>query len=158
MWHTMLQDTSLILHFICVVDLKYNNMAGMWKLDRKSSPRRLPTMELQFRSLHHVWAYYMNGYLGWESASAQMNCYDISTVKGSDNCLGGNNTIPSSRRNVILVRQEDFSIHPQKVLAEIFAFATRGKINAEKDKDEFVVFEGEKKTDHTKELEVSVAV
>lgn len=97
----------------------------------------------------------MNGYLGWESVAAQKNCYD-KTSKGKDNCLGGQNNIPSSRRNMVLVRQEDYSYDPQRVLAEIFAFATRGSIDAKKDKNLFVLSEQKSKaTNYTKEMNVS---
>jgi len=127
----------------------------MWILNRKS-PRRLPTFEMQFKSLYHAWAYYMNGYLGWESVSAGKNCYDTASLHDTDNCLGGENMITSGRRNMILVRQEDYSYGPQKVLAEIFAFATRGIIDAEEDKHLFVTSEeASKHTNYTDEMNVS---
>lgn len=127
----------------------------------RRAPRRLPTFELQFKSLYHAWAYYMNGYLGWESVAAGKNCYDAQTFNdanknndntqmnatdddgtdlqpnGNDkhlNCLGGENSIPSSRRNMIIVRQEDYAYDPQGVLAKILAFATRGAFDAEENK------------------------
>jgi len=120
-------------------DLKFDRQKKIWRLDRTTSPRRLPLLELQFKSLYHAWAYYMNGYLGWESVAAQKNCYETVTKGRLNNCLGGQNNIPSNRRNMILVRQEDYSYDPQKVLAEIFAFATRGVIDSKKDKHLFVL-------------------
>jgi hypothetical protein len=94
--------------------------------------------------------------LGWESVSAGKNCYDTASLHDTDNCLGGENMITSGRRNMILVRQEDYSYGPQKVLAEIFAFATRGIIDAEEDKHLFVTSEeASKHTNYTDEMNVS---
>ena len=150
-WST---DDFFIFHSL--TDFKYKKRARVWELDRKGSPRRLPNLSLQFKSLYHAWAYYMQGFLGWESVSSGRNCYESNATKGSENCLGGKNNIPSSRRNMILVRQEDYSYDPQGVLANIFAFATRGIIDAEKDKHLFFLFEdGSKGLNHTKEMDVS---
>lgn len=99
----------------------------------------------------------MNGYLGWESVAAKKNCYSRTALEGDDNCLGGQNNIPSSRRNMILVRQEDYSYDPQGVLAKIFAFATRGAINVEKDKHLFILSEEKSKaTNYANEMNVSL--
>ena len=98
----------------------------------------------------------MNGYLGWESVAAQKNCYETVTKGRLNNCLGGQNNIPSNRRNMILVRQEDYSYDPQKVLAEIFAFATRGVIDSKKDKHLFVLSQDSLGgLNHTEEMKVS---
>lgn len=136
-------------------DFNRDRRKNVWVLDRKS-PQRLPAFEMQFKSLYHAWAYYMNGYLGWESVSAGKNCYDKATLNDTDNCLGGKNMIPSSRRNMILVRHEDYSHDPQKVLAEIFSFATRGVINADKDKHLFAISEeASTHSNYAEELNVS---
>jgi hypothetical protein len=141
---------------IVFVDLKYDRLKKVWRLDRTSKPRRLPTFQIQFKSLYHAWAYWMNGYLGWESVAAQTNCYEPGSNE-PENCLGGENSIPSNRRNMILVRQEDYSYDPQKVLAEIFQFATRGAIDAKKDKHLFVLSEERTKaTNYAEEMEVSL--
>jgi hypothetical protein len=139
------------------IELKYDKIKEMWIMDRKSSPRRMPLFEMQFKSLYHAWAYYMNGYLGWESVAAQKNCYfGTRYPKESENCLGGSNNIPSNRRNMILVRQEDYAYDPQKVLAEIFSFATRGAFDATKDKHLFVLSDKVSKgLNHTEEMDVS---
>ena len=143
--------------FYSLADFKYKKRTRVWELDRKGSPRRLPNLSLQFKSLYHAWAYYMQGFLGWESVSSGKNCYESNVSKRSENCPGGENNIPSSRRNLILVRQEDYSYDPQGVLAQIFAFATRGAIDAEKDKHLFALFEGNSKgLNHTEEMNVSL--
>lgn len=41
-------------------DLKFLAPFHLWTLVRKD-PRRLPPMELRFRSLFNVWEYYING-------------------------------------------------------------------------------------------------
>lgn len=98
----------------------------------------------------------MNGYLGWERVAAEKNCYENATRERLNNCLGGHNNIPSNLRNMILVRQEDYSYDPQKVLAEIFAFATRGVIDAAKDKHLFVLSQDSLGgLNHTEEMNVS---
>jgi len=71
------------------------------------------------------------------TASAGTNCYygidslDESYDNNEVNCLGGANEIPSGRRNMALVRQEDDDYEPQKVLSDILAFASRGVLDAE---------------------------
>lgn len=103
-------------------------------------------MELRFRSLLNAWEYYTNGYLAWERISAGKNCYNVESSGTDDsnknfNCLGGINRIRSDKRNLVIVRYEDYLMNPKQVLAQIFAFATRGAINAEEDENKFVPYE-----------------
>ena len=97
----------------------------------------------------------MNGYLGWENLSAGKNCYDVYAANKTVNCLGGINVIPSNRRNILIVRHEDYVYHPKRILAQIFSFATRGVIDAEKDLDKFDLFGQENSIDQIKKLDVS---
>jgi len=128
-----------------------------WRLIR-SNPRRLPPLDMRFQSLYHMWAYYMNGYLSWAKSSAGGDCYGFKTSRGdkqmTKNCLGENNEIPNDRRNILIVRQEDFAHNPKKILAQIFSFATRGVINAEKAENDFILLDGDG-SDQAKKIEVS---
>ena len=102
----------------------------------------------------------MNGYLGWESVSAGKNCYgNFSNTPSNErrNCLGGTNGIPSNRRNMLIVRHEDYVSSPRETLAKIFSFASRGVIDAKKDKDWITLIEGPELENQTKKLEVSHA-
>mmetsp|Transcript_14076 Transcript_14076/g.28713 ORF Transcript_14076/g.28713 Transcript_14076/m.28713 type:complete len:430 (-) Transcript_14076:1753-3042(-) len=126
-----------------------------WRLIR-SNPRRLPPLDMRFQSLYHMWAYYMNGYLSWAKSSAGGDCYGFKTSRGdkqmTKNCLGENNEIPNDRRNILIVRQEDFAHNPKKILAQIFSFATRGVINAEKAENDFILLDGDG-SDQAKKIE-----
>jgi len=95
-------------------DFKYEPLLKLWRLIR-SNPRRLPPLELRFRSLYNAWEYYMTGYLAWEKFSAGRNCYydgsggaggDGDGNDGSRNCLWGANEIPRDRRIAVIVRYE----------------------------------------------------
>jgi len=58
----------------------------------------------------------MRGYTSWEAVSAGKNCHvgapqsslssSDSTREGGDNCLGGANKIPNTKRNMVIVRYE----------------------------------------------------
>eukprot|EP00580_Thalassiosira_gravida_P017634 CAMPEP_0201665832 /NCGR_PEP_ID=MMETSP0494-20130426/6856_1 /ASSEMBLY_ACC=CAM_ASM_000839 /TAXON_ID=420259 /ORGANISM="Thalassiosira gravida, Strain GMp14c1" /LENGTH=130 /DNA_ID=CAMNT_0048144861 /DNA_START=152 /DNA_END=541 /DNA_ORIENTATION=+ len=112
-------------------DFKYEPLLKLWRLVR-NNPRRMPPLEMRFRSLYNAWEYYMRGYTSWEAVSAGKNCHGASqsssnsTREGGDNCLGGANKIPNTKRNMVIVRYEDYLMKPKKVLAEIFSFATFG--------------------------------
>lgn len=126
-------------------DLKYEKGLKQWRLVR-SNPRRLPPFEMRFRTLYDAWAYYHAGYLQWEAESAGRSCYRPSpddgtnhtAVKNVENCLGGPNRIPDGRRNVLLVRYEDYLADPKRVLSSIFSFATAGMIDPATDAGRFV--------------------
>lgn len=122
-------------------DLKFFSEIKLWRLIR-SNPRRMPPMEMQFRSLYNVWEYYVTGYLAWEKLSVGTSCNSVNGQSGGmeerKNCIGGANKIPESGRNILVVRYEDYLMEPKKVLVRIFAFATRGLINAKMDEDKFV--------------------
>jgi len=117
-------------------NFKYEPLLKLWRLLR-SNPRRLPPLELRFRSLYNAWEYWTRGYLSWEMTSAGKNCYVDSDGK-RNNCLGGSNKIPDNKRNILIVRYEDYLMTPRKVLAQIFSFATRGLINAKTEEEKFV--------------------
>ena len=129
-------------------DLKFQKGLKQWRLVR-TNPRRLPPFEMRFRTLYDAWAYYHAGYLEWEAESAGRSCYRHSpgdspddgtnhTAANRENCLGGPNRIPEGRRNVLLVRYEDYLVDPKKVLSNIFSFATAGVIDPAADADRFV--------------------
>ena len=91
-------------------DFKYDKILKLWTLVR-SNPRRLPPMELRFRSLYNAWEYYMKGYTSWEKHNAGKNCYMYSSNSdderiGRNNCLGGTNRIANGKRNILIVRYE----------------------------------------------------
>ena len=86
-------------------DLKFDQRHNLWRLVR-NNPRRMPPLEIRFRSLFNAWEYYMRGYLSWEELSAGKNCYAQSDSDGRNNCLGGANKIPNSKRNILIVRYE----------------------------------------------------
>ena len=123
-------------------------------------------MDIRFKSLYNAWEYWMIGYLSWERVSTGKNCYDPAfKSEWSINCLGGENKIPSDKRNVVIVRYEgkwrilscidlryavcnsgkshnhtsipDYLLNPREVLAQIYSFATRGMINAKTVEDKF---------------------
>ncbi|KAL7540886.1 hypothetical protein ACHAXR_010458 [Thalassiosira sp. AJA248-18] len=119
-------------------DIKYEPLLKLWRLIR-SNPRRLPPLEMRFRALYNAWEYYTKGYLSWESMSVGKSCYVQSGSGGNINCLGGNNKI-KDKRNILIVRYEDYLMNPKNVLSQVFSFATRGLINAKKDKDKFVPY------------------
>mmetsp|Transcript_8810 Transcript_8810/g.16385 ORF Transcript_8810/g.16385 Transcript_8810/m.16385 type:complete len:437 (-) Transcript_8810:36-1346(-) len=131
-------------------DFKYERLLKLWRLVR-NNPRRMPPLEMRFRSLYNAWEYYMRGYTSWEAVSAGKNCHvgapqsslssSDSTREGGDNCLGGANKIPNTKRNMVIVRYEDYLMKPKKVLAEIFSFATFGLIDAKADEDKFMPVE-----------------
>ena len=127
-------------------DLKYETGLKQWRLVR-SDPRRLPPFEMRFRTLYDAWAYYHAGYLEWEAGSAGRSCYrppppgggtNRTAVNNGENCLGGPNRIPDGRRNVLLVRYEDYLADPKRVLSSIFSFAGGGgSIDPAADADRF---------------------
>lgn len=124
-------------------DFKYEPHLKLWRLVRRN-PRRMPPLEMRFRSLFNAWEYYMRGYTSWEAVSVGKNCYADSNSRGSTNCLGGNNNVPNSKRNMVIVRYEDYLMKPNKVLADIFSFATFGLINSKTDADNFAPYEAKK--------------
>jgi len=90
-------------------DLKFFSEIKLWRLIR-SNPRRMPPMEMQFRSLYNFWEYYVTGYLAWEKLSVGTSCNSVNGQSGGmeerKNCIGGANKIPESRRNILVVRYE----------------------------------------------------
>ena len=89
-------------------DFRYDPRLKLWRL-RRSDPRRLPPLEVRFRSLYNAWEFYMTGYLAWEEFSAGRNCYSAAGgggEGGARNCLWGDNEISRDRRNVVIVRYE----------------------------------------------------
>mmetsp|Transcript_37623 Transcript_37623/g.79329 ORF Transcript_37623/g.79329 Transcript_37623/m.79329 type:complete len:448 (-) Transcript_37623:151-1494(-) len=135
-------------------DIKYYHKDQLWVLNRRSPPGRMPSLEIRFRSLYNAWEYYMSGYLSWEAISTGKNCYAHSdgwrdSDIGKENCLGGINKIPDGKRNIVIVRYEDYVMNPKRILAEIYSFATRGLINATTDQDKFVP-DGEQKIKESK--------
>mmetsp|Transcript_15854 Transcript_15854/g.32100 ORF Transcript_15854/g.32100 Transcript_15854/m.32100 type:complete len:381 (+) Transcript_15854:277-1419(+) len=119
-------------------DFKYEPQLKQWRLVR-SDPRRLPPLEIRFRSLFNAWEYYTNGYLAWEKVSTGRNCYDGNSTQLTyddnskrGNCLGGNNSINPSNRNVIIIRHEDFVQDPKEIVGQIFSFASRGLLLSSK--------------------------
>ncbi len=142
-----------------MVDLMFDRSEKKfpWRLIR-SNPRRLPPLDLRFHSPYHMWAYYMNGYLSWAKMSTGGDCYGLKTSirdkQTAANCLGGNNTIPNGMRNVLIVRQEDYAYNPNKVLAQIFSFATRGLIDAKKVENDLILSDGDD-SEQAKKIDVS---
>ncbi len=122
----------IILRSFVASDFKYEPQLKQWRLIR-SDPRRLPPLEIRFRSLFNAWEYYSNGYLAWEKESSGRNCYDRGRVQYTQdyknvhvNCLGGNNSIHPSKRNILIIRHEDFVQDPRKIVVQILSFASRG--------------------------------
>ena len=165
-------------------DFKYDKILKLWNLVR-SNPRRLPPMELRFRSLYNAWEYYMKGYTSWEKHNAGKNCYVYSSNSDErsrrNNCLGGTNNIANGKRNILLVRYEgkcttfgslltqhihasyiiyihetDYLINPKEVLARIFSFATRGLIDEKIDLNKFVPSQAGITLKQKKQLKVSL--
>ena len=86
-------------------DFQFDLQKQLWALNR-NTPRRMPALEIYFRSLFNAWEFYMKGYLSWEHLSAGKNCYAQSDEDKGENCLGNSNKIPNGKRNILIVRYE----------------------------------------------------
>ena len=116
-------------------DLSYSKEKNVWTLDRTKNVVRMPPLLANFQTLEHMWAYYMKGYLSWNSRIFKRNF----TGEGQSNLSLRSQTQTTLNndepKNIVLVPYELYLRNPKKVIAELYSIASGGILDNESYQD-----------------------